>query len=233
MPISFRYLTPTVKLPHLAIVTLRTVMMPEPDFRRRPPTKYGVPELFGRSLVRSRLIALGAAAAVLALTGCTDKTADAAGLPPVQIVEQPAASAGGACILWDYAFIQKQIGIRFTVAAADQVEDTSTCVVQTEDGDWPNLTLAVVESTTADGALFLDSLMPPKATKLKGLGKAGYRLITAAGNGHGPTIEIGWLSEAAQLQTLKFTFATDARTATVNQMPARLLTLAKAMDTSA
>jgi hypothetical protein len=184
--------------------------------------------------VRSRLIALGAVGTVLALAGCTNKPADAAaGLPPVEIVEQPAASAGGACILWDYPFIQKSIGVKFTVAAADQVEDTSTCVVQTETGDYPDLMLAVVESTTADGKLFLESQMPKKATKLKGLGKAGYRLVTAAADDHGPTVEIGWLSEAAQLQTLKYTFEKDARTTRVNDMSTRLLGLAKAMDTTA
>jgi hypothetical protein len=189
--------------------------------------------MIGRFHVRSRLVALAAIAAVLALAGCTDNAASASEPPPVQIVEQPAASAGGACILWDYAFIQKEIGVKFTVAAADQVADTSTCVVQTDDGDWPDLALSVVESTTADGNLFLDNLMPAKATKLKGLGKAGYRLVSAAGGGHGPSIEIGWLSEAAQLQTLKFTFAKDAATGDVSQMSTRLLALAKAMDTTA
>jgi hypothetical protein len=104
--------------------------------------------------------------------------------------------------------------------------------VQTERGNWPDLTLSVVESTKADAALFLDNLMPAKASKLKGLGKAGYRIVSRASDGHGPTVEIGWLSEAAQLQTLKFTFARDARPAAVNQMSTRLLALAKAMDTT-
>jgi hypothetical protein len=180
--------------------------------------------------VRSRLVGLGAAVVVLALAGCT--RAAASGPPPVRIVEQPAASAGGACILWDYGFIEKEIGVRFTVAAADQLEDTSTCVVQTDSGDWPDLTLAVVESTKADGKIFLDSLMPEKATKLKGLGKAAYRLVSPANDGHGPTVEIGWLSEAEQLQTLKFAFAKGATTAAVTEMSDRLLGLAKAMDTT-
>jgi len=182
--------------------------------------------------VRSRLFALGAAAAALALAGCTDRAATASGLPPVQVVEQPAASAGGACILWDYAFIAKEIGVEFSVAAADQIEDTSTCVVQTENGDWPDLTLSVVESTKADADLFLANVMPAKASKLKGLGKAGYRLVSGASGDHGPTIEIGWLSEAAQLQTLKFTFPKNAKPAAVTQLSTRLLTLAKAMDTT-
>jgi hypothetical protein len=105
-------------------------------------------------------------------------------------------------------------------------------VVQTEVDDWPYLALSVVESTKADAELFTEELMPKKATKLKGLGKAGYRLVTKASGGHGPTIEIGWLSEAKQLQTLRFTFAKDAKSDAVTQMSPKLLSLAKAMDTT-
>jgi hypothetical protein len=192
-----------------------------------------VPRITGKDThVRSRLLAVGAAVALLAVAGCSDKEAKAAGMPPVQLVEQPAASAGGACILWDYAFIQKKIGVRFTVAGSDQVEDTSTCVVQTENGDYPNLVLSVVESTDADAALFLDTVMPAKATRVKGLGRAGYRLVGRAGGDHGPSIEYGWLSEAEQLQTLKFTFPTDAGADAVKGMQGKLLGLAKAMDTT-
>jgi hypothetical protein len=182
--------------------------------------------------VRSRLIALGAATAVFALAGCTEQPEDATGLPPVRLVQQPAASAGGACILWDYAFIEQTIGTKFTVAASDQLDDTSTCVVQTETADWPDLALSVVESTKADAELFADELMPKKSKKLKGLGKAGYRLITKASGGHGPTIEIGWLSEAEQLQTLRYTFPKDAKSDAVDELSPRLLDLAKAMDTT-
>ncbi|MEV8506511.1 hypothetical protein AB0368_16995 [Actinoplanes sp. NPDC051475] len=182
--------------------------------------------------MRKRPIALGAAVALLALAGCSDKKADAASLPPVRIVQQPAASAGGACILWDYAFIKEKIGVDFSIAASDQVDDTSTCVVQTTTAEWPYLALSVVESTKADAELFTEELTPAKATKLKGLGKAGYRLVTKASGGHGPTVEIGWLSEAKQLQTLRFTFAKGAASGDVKQMQTKLLSLAKAMDTT-
>ncbi len=182
--------------------------------------------------MRSRLIALGAAAAVLALAGCSDKKAETNALPPVPIVQMPAASAGGACILWDYAFIEEKIGVAFTIAASDQVDDTSTCVVQTETADWPDLVLSVVESTKADAGLFTDELIPKKATKLKGLGKAGYRLISKASGGHGPVVEIGWLSEAEQLQTLRFTFPKGAQSDAVDDLSPKLLDLAKAMDTT-
>ncbi|MET8150928.1 hypothetical protein ACIBSW_00840 [Actinoplanes sp. NPDC049668] len=180
----------------------------------------------------SRLYALGAAVALLAVAGCSDNRSEAGGLPPVQIVEQPAASAGGACILWDYAFIEEKIGVRFSVAAADQVDDTSTCVVQTEREEWPYLALSVVESIKADAGMFTAENTPAKATKLKGLGKSGYRLVSKASGGHGPTVEIGWLSEAAQLQTLRYTFAKGADDDEVAKMSPKLLALAKAMDTT-
>ncbi|MFI5888676.1 hypothetical protein ACIA5D_00995 [Actinoplanes sp. NPDC051513] len=184
--------------------------------------------------MRSRSVVLGAAL-LLSLAAC-DNRAEASKqepLAPVELITQPAASAGGACILWDYQLIKSKIGVTFDVAASDQVDDTSTCVVQTVNGDWPDLALSVVESTQADAELFLSDLKPDKATKLKGLGKAAYRLNTAASGGHGPVIEIGWLSEAKQLQTLRFTFAKTAKTADVTAMNTKLLALAKVMDTTA
>jgi len=181
--------------------------------------------------VRSRSVVLGAVA-LLALAGCNEREAPAQSLPPVKIVEQPAASAGGACILWDYDFIKEKTGVAFQVAASDQVDDTSTCVVQTVSGDWPDLTLSVVESTTADAELFLSDLKPKKAVKIKGLGRAAYRLTSKAAAGHGPTVEIGWLSEADQLQTLRFTFAKDAKADAVTAMNTGLFNLAEAMDTT-
>jgi len=184
--------------------------------------------------VRSRSVVLGAAL-LLSLAACDNRaeaSKDSETLPPVGLVEEPAASAGGACILWNYDFIKSKIGVTFEVAASDQVDDTSTCVVQTVGSDWPDLALSVVESTQADASLFLADLKPKKATTLKGLGKAAYRLNTAASGGHGPTVEIGWLSEARQLQTLRFTFPKDATRDAVDELSPKLLNLAKAMDTT-
>ena len=183
--------------------------------------------------MRSRWVVLGVAA-LLGLTGCDGREQQAAAAPPpVDLVEQPAASAGGACILWDYDFIQEKIGVKFNVAASDQVDDTSTCVVQTVARAWPDLTLSVVESTPADADLFLADLKPRKAKTVKGLGKAAYRLNSAASGDHGPVVEIGWLSEAKQLQTLRFTFAKGAKSTDVSDMNTKLLALAKAMNTTA
>ncbi|MEV0897320.1 hypothetical protein [Actinoplanes sp. NPDC049802] len=184
--------------------------------------------------MRTRLALLGAVV-LLAAAGC-DTTEDAATVatpPPTEAaVEEPAASAGGACILWDYDLIEQTTGVRFAVAAAGQVQDTSSCAVQTLGAAWPDLTLSVVETTKASAAIFLSERMPEKATKLSGLGRAGYRLTTKAAAGHGPIVEIGWLSEAKQLQTLRFTFAKGAPAAEVKDMNAKLLELAKALSTT-
>jgi hypothetical protein len=182
--------------------------------------------------VRSRLFVLGAVVLLLALAGCSGKKAEAAAMPPVRVVEQPAASAGGACILWDWVFIEQKVGVRFDIAGSDQLDDTSSCVVRTSNDDYPTLSLSVVESTAADATLFTDAMVPAQATKLKGLGEAAYRLDGKATGDHGPSIEIGWLSEAAQLQTLKFVFAKGAPDRTVEGMQGKLVSLAKAMDTS-
>ena len=182
--------------------------------------------------MRTRLIAVGAAVAALALAGCTDKSDRAAAPPPVKVVEQPAASSGGACVLWDYAFIEDQIGIRFTVAAGQTVDKTLTCVVQTEDGNAPFLVYSVADSAAADAELFAESLTPAKATKVKGLGLSGYQLIGKAAGELGPSIEVTWLSEAEQLQSLKFTFAKGAAGDAVTDMSKRLVSMAKTMDTT-
>ncbi|MEU8813896.1 hypothetical protein [Actinoplanes sp. NPDC048796] len=184
--------------------------------------------------MRSRPVVFGAVT-LLALAACDDKPVaeQPAAPPPVEKAEQlPAASAGGACALWDYASIKKAIGVQFTVAAANQVDSTSTCVVQTVGAAYPDLTLSVVKSTTATADQFLDDLMPAKGTRLKGLGQAAYLLKTPAGGGHGPATEIGWLSAAKQMRTLRFTFAANAKPTAVTAMNKNLFSYAKAMDTT-
>ncbi|GGL14207.1 hypothetical protein [Mangrovihabitans endophyticus] len=178
--------------------------------------------------MRSRLFAIGL---VLALAGCTEHEAATASAPAPSPVQEPAASAGGICILWDYDFIADTIGVRFDVAAARSADDTATCVVGTQGGTWPYLALAVAQNKSVDADLFADGA-PKGSSKLKGLGQTGYRVVGTATDGHGPTIEISWLSEAKQLQTLKFVFAPGAKSDDVSAMSDSLLDLAKAMDTT-
>lgn len=183
----------------------------------------------------TRLAVFGAVV-LFAVSGCTAEKETAAVVDPAPSVEPapevPAAAAGGACILWDYDLIDQMLGIRFEVAAADQVDDTSSCVVQRLSEPWPDLSLSVVETTTANAEIFLEERMPAKATKLKGLGRAGYRFYGKPAGEHGLSTEIGWLSEAKQLQTLRLTFPKGTPAAQVKSMDAGLLDLAKALSTT-
>jgi hypothetical protein len=182
--------------------------------------------------VRLRLFALGAGL-VVALAGC-DGDGDGDGdraVPAAALVAQaPAASAGGACVLWSYRFIEQRIGVHFDVAASGRVDDTTTCAVQVQGADRPDLTLAVVERTPADPAVFLSDQMPAKSVQVKGLGRAAYRLVSAAGGDHGPVVEVGWLSRDKQLITIRFTFAPGASDAAAKAMVDGMLDLAKALD---
>jgi hypothetical protein len=183
--------------------------------------------------VGTRVFALGVGV-VLMLAGCSGKRpADAsvgAAPTPGQVIEVPAAAAGGACILWDYAFIEEQLGVLFDVAAADQVANASTCVVQSAGAARPDLSLSVVEHTEADAALFAADLAPSGAVKIKNLGLAAYRLIAKAAGDHGPVIEVGWLSADQQLMILRFTFPVGASPADAEAMAGRMMTLARKLN---
>ena len=183
--------------------------------------------------MRTRLLALGAGVA-LALSGCSAQAADARPtLPPVQVVVPPAASAGGACILWDFDELEDQLGVRFDVAAAGHVDDTSTCVAQTGNGNRPDLMLSVVEQTPADADLYHALLVPAGATRITKLGKAAYRITGEPADRHGPTVEVGWLSSDRQLMTLRFTFPEGAGAAEADDMADKLVGLARTMAANA
>jgi hypothetical protein len=105
-------------------------------------------------------------------------------------------------------------------------------VVQTENGAAPFLVFSVADGAAGDAELFNQTVRPAGATKLKGLGRAGYRLTGKAAGDVGPSVEVTWLSEAAQLQSLKFTFAKGAPAGAVTDMTERLVAMAKTMDTT-
>ncbi len=171
---------------------------------------------------------------LLALAGCSaDQPVSADPGPAVPAARPPAAAAGGACILLDFGLIAEKLGVTFDVAAADQAQDASTCVVQREGASRPDLMLSVVERTSADGPMFLAELKPAKAAAVPGLGAAGYRLLTGGSGAAGPVVEVGWLTKNAQLKTLRFTFEAGAPTDRADQLAPRLVELAKALDSTA
>jgi hypothetical protein len=186
-----------------------------------------------RGAVRS-LLGLAAAWVVVAVggasAGCAGEAAPAAQPRPAPLrpTSLPAATAGGACRLLDYAVLDKTLGARFDVAAASRDGETRTCVVQAEKADLPDLLLAV-SPTKADAAVFRTDVVPKGGKAVKGLGAAAYQLVAAV-RGAGPAAEVGWLSRNGRIMTMRFTFAPGKSTRSATAMVPRLVTLAKQLD---
>lgn len=121
----------------------------------------------------------------------------------------------------------------FDVAAAGHVDETSTCVAQSQSGNSPDLMLSVVEQMPANAGLYNAHLVPDGATRVAKLGKAAYRIAGDPADGHGPTIEVGWLSKDRQLMTLRFTFPEGAGAAEADDMAGELVDLARTMAANA
>jgi hypothetical protein len=172
-------------------------------------------------LVR-RLVTAAALAALL--TGCGKAGAD-----PGTTVQWPAAAAGRACQLLDYDEVTESIGTRFDTAAGANAGATLTCALTVEGKDFPDLTLAVAP-TDADELIFKATLTPSGSTKVNDLGRIAYRVQIQAANKHGPTVEIGWLSDGASFVVLKYTFPAGADAAQVSAFAQKMIALAHKVD---
>ncbi len=181
--------------------------------------------------MRSRLSALAVGAVLLWTTGCSSESGAATTLPRQEpVAAQPVTAAGGACILLDYGLIEDTVGVRFDIAAADQAQNTSTCVVQSTGSTRPDLVFSVVEHTDADAATYLRQLKPAKGAAVNGLGAAAYRWVRDGESGSGPVVEVGWLTRDRQAKSLRFTYAEGTSTKDAEKLVDRLVALAKAID---
>jgi hypothetical protein len=167
----------------------------------------------------------------LALAGCELNPAATGPEPtPFLLSVEPAAKAGGACRILDFAVIKQATGVQFTVAVATKHRSTETCVLQAGAESRPDLTLSVTP-TTADPAVFAETMTPAGAADLTGLGKAAYRLITPAKGDSGASVELGWLSADRRLMSLRYTFAAGQDRPAANAIAPKLLALAKKVET--
>jgi hypothetical protein len=190
--------------------------------------------------VRTRAYALGVL--VLLLAGCGDEagTPAAAGPAPsaatptptgLKPTRWPAAQAGGACQLLDYAVVEGIIGVAFDVAAGGRQDATYTCVLQRTGVTVPDLSLAV-SPTTASPTIFKNTVAPKGSAAVTGLGKAAYRagLPAAPKQNRGAGVEIGWLSGNNRIIILRYTMPTDAPPEATAQANAKLVELAAVVD---
>jgi hypothetical protein len=186
---------------------------------------------------RSRLDGRRAVTLACTMTLAATAAAGCAEDPPPQRITAPlrtsfpAATAGGACVFFDYATIEKAIGVRFNIAAASQSGQTTTCVVQPDKADLPDLALTITK-TTADAEIFQSDVVPEKgATTLKGLGLAAYQAPVVATKATGPGLEVCWLTKDKRLMSLRFTGIPDSP-APPKTLGPQLVALAKKVETA-
>ena len=170
------------------------------------------------------------------MAACTSQSANAnraaPPLAPKQVSVPPAAAAGGACQLLDWAMIKSSLGLTFAVAAAAQQGDTYTCVTQGRGASLPDLTLAVT-ATAVDASVYTSTVQPKGAAPVAGVGKVAFSLISpAAAAAAGPIVEIGWLAGNSRIIDLRLRLTKQETVAAATAMLPELVDLAKKVDLS-
>lgn len=184
--------------------------------------------------VRTRLVRSAAGLSLVlagsSLAGCGGDEPRTT-IPPPQVVDLPAAAAGGACQLLDFPVIEEATGVRFDVSAAGAHRGSHTCVVRSETAERPELTLSVTK-TTADVSTFKEEMVPGGGKALSGLGKTAYRATMAPGKDHGAGVEVGWLTGDGRLINLQYVLPAGEDRAAADAFADKIVTLAKTIDSS-
>ena len=167
----------------------------------------------------------------LTMAACTSQSASAnrAAAPPHPVSVAPAAAAGGACQLLDWAMIKSSLGLTFAVAAAAEQGDTYTCVTQGRGASLPDLMLAVT-ATTVDANVYTSTVQPKGAAPVAGVGKVAFSLIVS--ESFGWTLEIGWLAGNSRIIDLRLRLPKSEPPANATAMLPKLVDLAKKVDLS-
>ncbi|MDP9796992.1 hypothetical protein J2S43_005504 [Catenuloplanes nepalensis] len=180
--------------------------------------------------MRNRLMA-ATLGLLLAVTGCNNGGTQTDAGPPVKarVDDAQAEIAGGACELLNFGVVHDFLDVEFNVSAAGEQKETITCVLQQGDAPWPDLSLAVSE-TSADPDIFASDVKPEGAEAVKDLGKAAYKIVSDPAKDHGPSAEIGWLSSNGRILMLRYTFAKDQQKAAATDIAPVLVDMAKDLD---
>lgn len=178
-----------------------------------------------------RRVLLASAVALLAIgvTGCSTP-AKPAPAPVRSFGPVPPDARGGSCQLLDYAEVAQDLGITFDVAAAGQVDQTFTCVLEREGAPLPDLLLSIALVSDLDIPTFKSKVVPSGAAVIGDLGKIGYSRTTGPTSDAGPSAEVGWLAGNGRLIVLRCRLAKDAAPADATALVPKLVTLARRID---
>jgi hypothetical protein len=172
--------------------------------------------------------ALLGVALLCTLTGCSAGQPRAHPVPsPAKL---PAQAAGGSCQLLDYGDVATDLGLTFDVAAASQVGQTFSCVLEREGAPLPDLTFAVTLVDALDVATFKTKVLPAGSAVIGDLGKIGYSRTAPASAGAGPAVEVGWLAGNGRLIVLTCRLAAAASAEDAAALVPRLITQARRID---
>lgn len=176
--------------------------------------------------MRRGVAALGLAVVGLVAGGCDEEVE-----PSGPRGGWPLGAAGMACQLLDYAVVEQALGTAFDTAGGATVESTYSCVLTQGEREYPDLTLAVTP-TSANEVIFMATLVPSGASDVEDLGRSAYLMHRPAGDGHGPAVEVGWLSASGRLVVLRYTFAEGADAEAVAEMGTRIADYAQQLEQS-
>ena len=179
-----------------------------------------------RKGIRRVPIAIAVMLGGLLLAGCNENASadpDAPAWPP--------GASGIACNDLSFDQVEQTLGVRFAVFGGSSRDEVHTCALTTADAEFPDLVLSITGTTTTD-TIFQATVAPAGAAVLKDPGRIAYRHAIAAGGKRGPIVEIGWLTNKGRLLFLRYTFPRGADQSAVDALAAKLIDLAKAIDTA-
>ena len=145
----------------------------------------------------------------------------------------PASQAGRACQAAEYDLVEAALGVRFDTADAARVDETYSCVLSQAGRSFPDLTVTL-SASAADELIFQTTATPSGSTAVENLGRRAYQIaLPPAGDPvpSGPAVQVGWLSAAPQIMTLRYTWdvgATDQDVATLTPL---LVDFARGVET--
>jgi hypothetical protein len=157
-----------------------------------------------------------------AVAGCDDSP----------LFRPTAGQAGRACQAVEYDVVEAALGVRFDTANAAQVDDAYSCELSQAGQPFPDLAITLAGSP-ADELIFQTTVEPSGTTPVENLGRRAYQLTVAPATDpapSGPGMQVGWLSAAPRIVTLRYTSPAGASPEEVAAMAPRLVEFARAIE---